>query len=146
MTSGLGHSKHRGLLVLRLNMRLNSKCAFSGAFQRVRTRCFYLGVSVLAGLWGRHVNYLTWTVFEHDEAVLPQCGALHGIRIRGPRTAAIKVLHDGLEGGNKIESARKGNRLIFLSIKKRTHTKTHILSAGVLLHSRMGEVLPAKLN
>lgn len=123
MTSGLGHSKHRGSLVLLLNMRLNCKCAFSGAFQRARTRRFYLGVSVLAGLWGRHVNYLTGTVFEHDKAVLPQRGALHGACIRGPGRTALKVVHDGLEGGNEIGRVSKKRRQInpinfFIHLKK----------------------------
>lgn len=127
MTSGLGQSKHRGLLVLLLNMRLNCKCAFSGAFQRAGTRRFYLGVSVLAGLWGRHVNYLTGTVFEHDKAVLPQRGALHGVRIRGPGSTAIKIIHDGLEGGNKIDRVSEKRRQInpinfFIHFKKTTTT------------------------
>lgn len=151
MTSGLGHSKHRGLLVLRLNMGLNCKCAFSGAFQRVRTRRFHLGVSVLAGLWGRHVNYLTRTAFEHDIAVLPQRRALLGVRLRGPGSTTIKFVHDGLEGGNKIDRVSKKREQInpinvFIPLKHtHTHTNKHILSAGVLLHSRMGEVLPAML-
>lgn len=124
MTSGLGHSKHRGLLVWLLNMRLNSKCAFSGAFQRVHTRRFYLGMSVLASLWGRHVNYLTGTAFEHDKAVLPQRGALHGVRIRGPGSTAIKIIHDGLESGNKIDRVSKKRRQInpinfFIHFKKK---------------------------
>lgn len=110
MTSGLGHSKHRGLLVLLLNMRLNCKCAFSGAFQRARTRRFYLGVSVLAGLWGRHFNYLTGSFFEHDKAILPQRRALHGERIRGPGSTAFKVFHDGLEGGTEIDWVSKKRR------------------------------------
>lgn len=126
MTSGLGHRKHRGLLVLLLNMRLNCKCAFSGAFQRARTRRFYLGVSVLAGLWGRHFNYLTGTALEHDKAVLPQRGALHGVRIRGPGSTAIKIIHDGLDGGNKIDRGSKKRRQInpinfFIHLKKKNN-------------------------
>lgn len=36
-----------------------------------------LGVTVLAGLGGRHVDNLARTALDHDVAVLPQGGTLH---------------------------------------------------------------------
>jgi len=50
-----------------------------------------LGVAVLTSLGGRHVDDLAGTVLDHNEAVLPQGGALHG---EGGRGAGI----GGLEG------------------------------------------------
>jgi hypothetical protein len=38
-----------------------------------------LGVTVLAGLGGGHVDDLARAVLDHDKAVLPQSRALHGI-------------------------------------------------------------------
>lgn len=38
----------------------------------------YLGVTVLAGLGGGHVDDFAGTALDDDEAVLPQSGALHG--------------------------------------------------------------------
>ena len=37
-----------------------------------------LGVAVLAGLGGGHLHDLARAVLDNDEAVLPQCRALHG--------------------------------------------------------------------
>ena len=42
-----------------------------------------LGVTVLAGLGGRHVDDLARAVLDHDETVLPQSRALHGVGERG---------------------------------------------------------------
>ena len=50
-----------------------------------------LGVAVLAGLGGGHVDNLAGAVLDHDEAVLPQGRALHG---EGGRGASI----GGIEG------------------------------------------------
>lgn len=50
-----------------------------------------LGVAVLAGLGGGHVDNLAGAVLDHDEAVLPQGRALHG---EGGRGASI----GGVEG------------------------------------------------
>lgn len=66
---------------------------------------------MLPGLGGRHVNDLTGTAFEHDEAILPQRGALHGVSCRSPgvRSGEIIVGHDGTTGcsvrqtGNNIK-------------------------------------------
>ena len=45
-----------------------------------------LGVSVLAGLGGRHVDNLTWAALDADESVLSQGGTLHWV---GGRRAGI---------------------------------------------------------
>ena len=50
-----------------------------------------LGMAVLASLGGGHFDDLAGTVLDHDEAVLPEGRALHGI---GGRGAGI----DALEG------------------------------------------------
>ena len=50
-----------------------------------------LGVTVLAGLGGRHVDDLARTVLDHDVATLTQSRALHGVG--GGRTSI-----DGVEG------------------------------------------------
>lgn len=50
-----------------------------------------LGVTVLASLGGRHVDNLAGAALDHDEAVLAQSRALHGV---GERRAGV----GGLEG------------------------------------------------
>lgn len=50
-----------------------------------------LGVTVLAGLGGGHVDNLAGAALDHDEAVLAQSRALHGV---GERRAGV----GGLEG------------------------------------------------
>lgn len=50
-----------------------------------------LGVTVLAGLGGGHVDNLARAALDHDEAVLAQSRALHGV---GERRAGV----GGLEG------------------------------------------------
>lgn len=50
-----------------------------------------LGVTVLAGLGGRHVDDLAGTVLDHDVATLAESRALHGVG--GGRTSV-----DGVEG------------------------------------------------
>jgi hypothetical protein len=50
-----------------------------------------LGVTVLAGLGGGHVDDLAWALLDHDEAVLAQSGTLHG---EGKGRAGV----GGLEG------------------------------------------------
>lgn len=49
-----------------------------------------LGVTVLAGLGGRHVNNLAGTVLDADEAVLPQGRTLHGVGERGASIGALE--------------------------------------------------------
>lgn len=49
-----------------------------------------LGVSVLAGLRGGHLDNLAGTVLNHNEAVLPQSRALHGVRLGGTGIGALK--------------------------------------------------------
>jgi hypothetical protein len=51
-----------------------------------------LGVTVLASLGGGHVDNLAGAALDHDEAVLAQSRALHGV---GERRAGV----GGLEGG-----------------------------------------------
>ena len=50
-----------------------------------------LGVTVLAGLGGRHVDNLAGAALDHDETVLAEGRALHGV---GERRAGV----GGLEG------------------------------------------------
>jgi hypothetical protein len=49
-----------------------------------------LGVAVLAGLGGGHVDNLARAVLDADEAVLPQGRALHGIGGGGTSIGALK--------------------------------------------------------
>lgn len=56
---------------------------------------------VLAGLGGSHFDDFTGASFQHDKAILPQCRALDGICLRGPRAHtfkfSLKVSHVGLQ-------------------------------------------------
>lgn len=56
-----------------------------------------LSVPMLASLGGRHVNDLAGISFQHDIAVLPQGGALHGEGFGGPRASGgeFMIIHDG---------------------------------------------------
>jgi len=49
-----------------------------------------LGVTVLAGLGGRHVDDLAGTVLDANEAVLPQGRTLHGVGERGAGIGALE--------------------------------------------------------
>lgn len=49
-----------------------------------------LCVTVLAGLGGRHVDDLARAVLDHDEAVLTESRALHGVGGRSASIGAIK--------------------------------------------------------
>jgi len=49
-----------------------------------------LGVTVLAGLGGRHVDDLAGAALDHDEAVLAQSRALHGVGGRGTGVGALE--------------------------------------------------------
>src|SRR4051812_9755406 len=49
-----------------------------------------LGMTVLASLGGRHVDDLAGAVFDHDETVLSQGRALHGISGRSTGIGRVK--------------------------------------------------------
>lgn len=49
-----------------------------------------LGVAVLAGLGGGHVDDLAGTVLDADKTVLSQSGTLHGVGGRGASIDALK--------------------------------------------------------
>jgi hypothetical protein len=49
-----------------------------------------LGVTVLAGLRGGHLDDLAGTVLDDDETVLPQGRALHGVGGRGAGIGALE--------------------------------------------------------
>jgi hypothetical protein len=49
-----------------------------------------LGVTVLAGLGGGHVDNLAGAVLDHDEPVLAESRTLHGISGRGTGIGALK--------------------------------------------------------
>lgn len=59
-----------------------------------------LGVTVLAGLGGGHVDNLARAALDHDEAVLAQSRALHGV---GERRAGV----GGLEGGVMLHEDKR---------------------------------------
>ena len=59
-----------------------------------------LGVAVLAGLGGAHVDDLAGTAFEDDVAVLAQGGALHGVGQGGSRGGLLKDLVHFVRGGH----------------------------------------------
>jgi hypothetical protein len=52
-----------------------------------------LGVTVLAGLGGGHVDNLAWAALDDDVTVLPQSGALHG---EGERSTGIGAVEGDL--------------------------------------------------
>lgn len=56
-----------------------------------------LGVTVLASLGGGHVDNLAGAALDHDEAVLAQSRALHGV---GERRAGV----GGLEGNIMLQT------------------------------------------
>jgi hypothetical protein len=49
-----------------------------------------LGMAVLAGLGGGHLDNLAGAVLDHHEAVLAQGGALHRVRGRGTGVGALE--------------------------------------------------------
>ena len=49
-----------------------------------------LGVTVLSGLGGGHLDNLAGTVLDDDEAVLPQGRALHGEGLRSTGIGALE--------------------------------------------------------
>lgn len=49
-----------------------------------------LGVTVLAGLGGGHLDNLARAVLDDDEAVLPQSRTLHGVGLRGTGIGALE--------------------------------------------------------
>ena len=51
-----------------------------------------LGVTVLASLGGRHVDNLAGAALDHDEAVLAQGRALHGVGGRSAGVGGIEVV------------------------------------------------------
>lgn len=59
-----------------------------------------LGVTVLAGLGGGHVDNLARAALDHDEAVLAQSRALHGV---GERRAGV----GGLEGNIMLKADKR---------------------------------------
>ncbi len=51
-----------------------------------------LGVTVLASLGGGHVDNLAGAALDHDEAVLAQGRALHGVGRRGAGVDGVEVV------------------------------------------------------
>jgi hypothetical protein len=51
-----------------------------------------LSVAVLAGLRGRHIDNLAWTILDNDETVLPQGRALHGVGGRSASIGGVEVM------------------------------------------------------
>jgi len=51
-----------------------------------------LGVTVLSSLGGGHVNNLAGATLDHNEAVLAQGGALHGVGRRGTGVDGVEVV------------------------------------------------------
>ena len=49
-----------------------------------------LGVTVLSGLGGGHLDNLARAVLDDDEAVLPQGRTLHGVRLGGTGIGALE--------------------------------------------------------
>ena len=49
-----------------------------------------LGVTVLAGLGGGHIDDLAGAILDDDETVLPQSGTLHGVGGRGASIDALE--------------------------------------------------------
>ena len=49
-----------------------------------------LGMAMLASLGRGHLHDLAGATFDDDEAVLPQCRALHGEGSRGPRVGGVE--------------------------------------------------------
>jgi len=51
-----------------------------------------LGVTMLTGLGGRHVDDFARAAFDHDVAVFAESGALHGVGRGGPSAGLLKGL------------------------------------------------------
>ena len=51
-----------------------------------------LGVTVLASLGGGHIDNLAGAALDHDEAVLAQSRALHGVGGRGTGIDRVEVV------------------------------------------------------
>ena len=49
-----------------------------------------LGVTVLAGLGGGHVDDLAWAVLDHNESVLAQSRTLHWVGERGAGVGGLE--------------------------------------------------------
>jgi len=49
-----------------------------------------LGVTVLAGLRGAHLDNLAGAALDNDETVLAKCRALHGVSGRGASISALE--------------------------------------------------------
>lgn len=49
-----------------------------------------LGVAVLSGLGGGHLDDLARAVLDADETILPQGRALHGVGLRGTRISGVE--------------------------------------------------------
>lgn len=51
-----------------------------------------LGVTVLAGLGGRHFDDLAWATLDDNVTTLPQSGTLHRVGLRGAGVGGLEVL------------------------------------------------------
>lgn len=76
-----------------------------------------LGVTVLAGLGGGHVDNLARAVLDADEAVLPQSGTLHGVGERGAGIGALEgvlMLHGSLsaDGAHREVDWMRGSLVV----------------------------------
>ena len=60
------------------------------ASEDVQSNQMDLGVAVLAGLGGRHVDDLAGAALDDDEAVLPQGRTLHGVGGRGAGVGGLE--------------------------------------------------------
>ena len=63
-----------------------------------------LGMTVLSGLGGGHFDNLARTALDHDETVLPQGRALHGV---GGRSTGIGALKSNIMLSKMVESAQE---------------------------------------
>lgn len=74
-----------------------------------------LGVTVLSGLGGGHLDNLARAVLDADETVLPQGRTLHGVGKRGTRIGAIEgvLMLETTESVQGVTKRReRGSRLV----------------------------------
>ena len=84
-----------------------------------------LGVTVLAGLGGGHIDNLAWASLDHNVSVLTQGRALHG---KGKRRASI----GGLEGNVMLQRGGKSARFRKDHSRRRRISNSHHVETAIL--------------
>lgn len=73
---------------------------------KVSMGMFYLSMSMLAGLRGRHFYNFAGTSLQHDKAILLQGRALQGVGLRGTRMSTLEISVTVCHGGSQAATER----------------------------------------